>query len=701
MEKFAKGVVKHRKIIIIVYLVLMVPAVIGMINTRINYDMLAYLPKNLDTVKGQDIMLDNFGKGAFSYMMIEGKTPAECAEIQNKIEAVDHVDSVLWYNTLLNTDVPMTILPNKYYEAFNKDGGTLMAVFFDSSTSADETIKAIGDIRSLSDNDVYITGMSALVKDLKDLCEKEEPVYVGIAVLCAVAAMIAFLDSWAIPFIFLASIGMAIIYNLGTNFFLGDISYITKALAAVLQLAVTMDYSIFLWHSFEEENDRTHDKETAMEDAIKNTLTAVIGSSVTTIAGFIALCFMSYTLGADLGIVMAKGVLLGVIGSVTTLPAMLLIFDGIVEKTRHRSLIGDVHKMSHFIVHKSWIFVIIFFVVLFPAVYGYNNTNIYYDMSSALPKNINFVVSNEKVMKDFNIGTTHMVLVDKDMSKTDAQNMINEMEDVKGVKNVIGLDGILGNQIPEEMLPDKIVKDFKSGDYQMMIINTESKYRVASKYVNQQLTSLNQIVKKYDSKGTVIGEAACTKDLMKTTNRDFAIVSWISIAMIFVIIMLVLKSLSLPFILELTIYFAIFINLGLPYYTNTWLPFIAPICLSTIQLGSTVDYAILMTTRYKRERIEGGGKNDSIVTAVETSIPSIVTSAVGFFAATFGVSLYSDIDIISSMCTLMARGALISMLAVIFILPAFLRILDPIIIRTTGGLRQVYGKHRKEEVKAA
>lgn len=696
METFSKGVVKHRKIVLLICLFLLVPSFLGMLGTRINYDMLTYLPDNLDTVKGQNILMDDYGKGAFSVILLEGKTPTEAANLQTKLENVEHVDSVLWYSSAVSTDVPMQMLPQRYYDAFNKDNATLMAVFFDTSTSADETIMAIGQIREISGDSAYVTGMSALVKDLKDLCEKEEPLYVGIAVICATIAMMVLLDSWAIPFIFLASIGIAIMFNLGTNYFFGEISYITKALSAVLQLAVTMDYSIFLWHSFEEEQEIHSDKNLAMANAIKHTVSAVVGSSITTVAGFIALCAMTFTLGADLGIVMAKGVLFGVIGCVTTLPALILIFDNIIEKTRHKSVVPDMGKAAAFIVKKSAVFIGIFLIILGPAWYGYNHTNIYYDLGGALPKNMNYVVSNQKLEDKFNMASTHMLLVDKEMSKTDEQNMVVQLDNVKGVKAVLGLDNVVGNQIPDEILPDNMVNMFKDGDTQMLVVMSE--YKTASKEVNRQLTSINKIVKDYDSKGMVIGEAACTKDLMKTTDRDFKVVSAISIVLIFIIIALVLKSASLPIILVSTIYFAIFINLGIPYYTGTWLPFIAPICLTTIQLGSTVDYGILMTTRYKRERLSGKERDDSIRIALSTSIPSIIVSALGFFSATFGVALYSNLDIISSMCYLMARGAIVSMFAVIFILPAMLKIFDKIIIKTTGGLRAAY-KNKKEDRK--
>ncbi|TDP57659.1 efflux RND transporter permease subunit [Aminicella lysinilytica] len=701
MEKFAKGVVKHRKIIIIVYLVLMIPAVIGMVNTRINYDMLSYLPKNLDSVKGQQIMLDNFGKGAFSYMLVEDKTPAECAELQTKIEALDHVDSVLWYNTLLSTDVPMSILPNSLYNRFNKDGSTLMAIFYDEGTSADSTIATIGQVRKIAGSHAYLNGMSALVKDLKDLCEQEEAKYVAIAVICSIVIMMLLVDSFVVPFIFLFSIGMAILLNMGTNIFLGNISFITQALAAVLQLAVTMDFSIFLWHAYEEEQDNYEDKKVAMEKAIVNTLTAIVGSSLTMIAGFLALCFMTYTLGADLGIVMAKGAVFGVIGSVTSLPALLLVLNPIIEKARHRSLIPDATKLAGFIVKKSWIFIIIFCVVVGPAYYGYTHTKLYYNMGATLPKSINFMVSNEKVMNDYDIGTTHIVLAKSNLSAAAGRSMADDIQNVKGVKDIVSYDYLLGNQIPQEALPSSIANIFKSGKYQIMLINTTKDYGVATSNVNKQLTKLNSIVRSYDKKATVIGEAAGTKDLMSTTSHDFKVVDFASLIMILVILFVVLRSWTLPIILEVSIYFAILINLGIPFYTGTTIVFIAPIVLSTIQLGSTINYAILLTTRYKRERLDGNSSDDSLITSISTSLPSIVTSAVGFFGSTFGVSLYSNIDIISSLCALMARGAIVSMFAVIFVLPAFLKLFDKLIIKSTKSLRLKYGKTNKKEVATA
>ena len=683
---FGEVVVRRRYLIFFLGLLLLIPSVLGMVATRINYDMLTYLPEDMDTVKGQDILLEDFGKGAFSTIIVEGMENKDVSALKEQIEQVDHVDSVIWYDSLLDDSVPMELLPEKYYDAFNNGDATMMIVFFDTSTSEDATITAIQDIRSIATKDCYITGMSALVTDLKELCEQEEPIYVALAVAFATLAMMVFMDSFLIPLVFLASIGTAILWNLGSNFFLGEISYITKALAAVLQLAVTMDYSIFLWHSYEEQKALEPDKNKAMATAIGETLTSVIGSSITTVAGFIALCFMTYELGADLGIVMAKGVLLGVIGCVTMLPAMILILDHPIEKTRHRAILPDMTGLAKVVARRFPIFLVIFAVILAPAYYGYRNTGIYYDMGGAVPKWIDSAKANEKMQESFDLATTHMILVDASLSQKEVSDMVDQINEVDGVNQCIGLSSLVGNLVPEEILPDELRSTVKTDDYQLLLVT--SSYRTASRNVNRQITKINNIVKESDPNGMVIGEAPCTKDLITTTNRDFQVVTAVSILAIFAIILLVFKSLSLPVILVSVIEFAIFINLGIPFYTGTMLPFIAPICISTIQLGSTVDYAILMTTRYKRERMEGLAKYDAVTTALATSIPSIIVSAAGFFAATFGVAMYSNIDIISSMCTLMARGAVISMLSVIFILPAFLMLLDGIIVRTTGKMKQ-------------
>ena len=686
--RFSKAVVKHRILILIVVLVLMIPSVLGMAGTRINYDMLDYLPEDMETVIGQNELLEDFGKGAFSFIIVEDMPAKDVAALKEKIEQVDHVETVLWYDSIADLSIPMELLPDKIYNEFNTENATMMAVFFDTSTSSDITMDAIREIRQIAGKQCFVSGMSALVTDLKDLCEKEEPIYVGIAVLLACVAMLVFLDSWLVPFVFLASIGMMILLNLGTNYFMGEISYITKALSAVLQLAVTMDYSIFLWHSYNEQRTRCDDNKAAMAAAIKETLTSVVGSSITTVAGFIALCFMSFTMGRDLGIVMAKGVLLGVLGCVTVLPALILVFDKPLQKTKHKSLIPNMGGFAKGVVRIFPVFIVIFALLIPPAYYGYSKTNdeVYYDMGQCLPEDMEYVIANNKLSEDFDIASTHMLLVDANLPAKSVRSMMKEMEQVDGVKYVRGLESVIGSRIPEEILPESITSILKNDKWELLLINSE--YKVASDAVNDQISDLNTILKKYDESGMLIGEAPCMKDMIETTSHDFQVVNAISILAIFIIIALVEKSLSLPFILISVIEVAIFINLGLPHYLGQSLPFIAPICISTIQLGATVDYAILMTTRYKAERIRGNGKKDAVWTALSTSIPSIIVSGMGLFAATFGVAIYSDIDIIGSMCMLMARGAIVSMLAVIFILPALLLLCDKIICATTWGMRK-------------
>lgn len=686
--RFSKAVVKHRILILIVVLVLMIPSVLGMAGTRINYDMLDYLPEDMETVIGQNELLEDFGKGAFSFIIVEDMPAKDVAALKEKIEQVDHVETVLWYDSIADLSIPMELLPDKIYNEFNTENATMMAVFFDTSTSSDITMDAIREIRQIAGKQCFVSGMSALVTDLKDLCEKEEPIYVGIAVLLACVAMLVFLDSWLVPFVFLASIGMMILLNLGTNYFMGEISYITKALSAVLQLAVTMDYSIFLWHSYNEQRTRCDDNKTAMAVAIKETLASVVGSSITTVAGFIALCFMSFTMGRDLGIVMAKGVLLGVLGCVTVLPALILVFDKPLQKTKHKSLIPNRGGFAKGVVRIFPVFIVIFALLISPAYYGYSKTNdeVYYDMGQCLPEDMEYVIANSKLSEDFDIASTHMLLVDANLPAKSVRSMMKEMEQVDGVKYVLGLESVIGSRIPEEILPESITSILKNDKWELLLINSE--YKVASDSVNNQINELNTILKKYDESGMLIGEAPCMKDMIETTSHDFQVVNAISILAIFIIIALVEKSLSLPFILISVIEVAIFINLGLPHYLGQSLPFIAPICISTIQLGATVDYAILMTTRYKAERIRGNGKKDAVWTALSTSIPSIIVSGMGLFAATFGVAIYSDIDIIGSMCMLMARGAVVSMLAVIFILPALLLLCDKIICATTWGMKK-------------
>lgn len=688
MIKLSKAIVKHRLLILIIAAVLIIPSVIGMAGTRINYDMLSYLPDDIETIEGQDILLKDFGKGAFSFVIVDGMEDKDISKLRGKLEKIDNVDSVIWYDSLMDISVPKEVLPDEIYNAFNSGDSTVMAVFFKTSTSADETMKAIKEIRKTAGKSCFVTGMSAVVTDLKDLCEHEEPIYVGLAVLLCCAAMMLFMDNWIVPFVFLLSIGSAILLNLGTNYFLGEISYITKALAAVLQLAVTMDYSIFLWHSYEEQKARySGDKQRAMAHAIKATISSVFGSSVTTIAGFIALCFMSYTLGLDLGVVMAKGVLLGLIGCITTLPALILVFDKLLEKTMHKPLMPPLNALTGFVVKRSWIFIIVFALLVVPASVCYNRANkeVYYDMTQSIPDDMECAIANSKLKDEFAVGSTHMLLVSADTDGKSIRNMMSEMERTDGVKYVLGVESVVGSLIPEEVIPDSVKNILQSENWKLYIINSE--YTTASDEVNAQISELNKILKKYDESGMLIGEAPCTKDMIDITNHDFQVVNAISIAAIFIIIAIVLKSVSLPIILVAVIELAIFINLGIPHLTGTSMPFIAPICISTIQLGSTVDYAILMTTRYKRERSRGEDKRSSVATALKTSIPSITVSALGFFAATFGVAVYSDVDLISSLCNLMARGAIISMFCVIFILPAMFMLFDKVICATSIGFK--------------
>ena len=687
--KFGKAVVKARVPIVIVSLLLAALSVFGMLGTRIIYDMLTYLPEDMETSVGQQVLLDDFGKGAFSFVLVEDMPDKDVSALKEKLAQVDHVESVIWYDSFADISVPKELLPDKLYNAFNSGDTTMLAVFFDTSTSADETMEAISDIRSIAGKQCFISGMSALVTDLKELCEKEEPIYVAIAVVLACAAMMLLLDGWLVPFVFLACIGISILINLGTNYFMGEISYITKALSAVLQLAVTMDYSIFLWHSYNEQRETHDDPKEAMAVAIHETLTSVVGSSVTTVAGFIALCFMSFTLGSDLGIVMAKGVVFGVIGCVTTLPALILLLNKPLQRTRHKSLIPRMDRLSGFICKRFWVFLVIFALLIAPAYYGYSKTNdeVYYDMGQCLPEDLPFVKANEKLSEDFNVSSTLMLLVDADTPAKQVKEMAGEMEKVDGVAYVLGLDSLLGDRIPEEMIPDSVKNTLQSDSWKLLLVNSE--YHAASDAVNRQIDTLNGILKRYDPDGMLIGEAPCMKDMIETTDHDFDVVNAISIVAIFLIILLVEKSLTLPFILIAVIELAIFINLGLPHYLGQSLPFIAPICISTIQLGATVDYAILMTTRYKSERKKGADKRTAVNTALTASIPSILVSGLGLFAATFGVAVYSDIDIISSMCMLMARGAIVSMLCVIFFLPALLLLCDRIVCATTLDLRKI------------
>ncbi|MBR4359219.1 MAG: MMPL family transporter [Clostridia bacterium] len=685
--RFARAVVKNRAAILILAVLLLIPSVVGMARTRINYDMLDYLPADMDTVIGQNMLMEDFGKGAFSFLVVENMPDSDVAALKTKIEGVEHVESVIWYTSFFDLSLPKEMLPEKLYSAFNTENATLMAVFFDTSTSADETMTAIREIRAIAGRQCFVSGMSALVTDLKDLCEREEPIYVGIAVALACAAMMIFLDGWLVPFVFLANIGLAILINMGTNYFLGEISYITKALAAVLQLAVTMDYSIFLWNAYNEQRAKTDDRLEAMALAIRETMTSVVGSSLTTIAGFIALCFMSYLLGRDLGLVMAKGVLLGVISCVTVLPALILLLDKPLQKTKHRSIIPRMGAFARGIVKAFPVLLAILALLIWPAWNGYRQTSneVYYDMADCLPRDIDFVIANSRLREEFDVSTTHMALVDAKLPQKDVAAMIDEMEKVDGIQYVLGLETLLGDSVPKEMLPPSVTGLLQSDRWELLLMNSE--YHVASDAVGRQVDALNAILKKYDPSGMLIGEAPCTKDMVEITDHDFQVVSLVSIAAIFVIILLVEKSVSLPFLLVSVIELAIFINLGIPHYMGQSLPFIAPIIISTIQLGATVDYAILMTTRYKEERTSGKSKKDAVTAALTASTPSIIVSSMGLFAATFGVAAYSRIDIVRSMCILLSRGALISMVCVLLFLPALLMLCDGLIRHTTLGMK--------------
>lgn len=688
MIKFGKGVVKFRIPILILAVLLLIPAGISYLNTRVNYDILSYLPSDIETMEGQDILLDEFGTGAFSFLIVEGMDDKDVDALADEIDSIDHVKDVIWYGSVADFSIPAEMLPDDIYDFFNnKDADSqLMAVLYDDSMASDGTMAAIDRMTELVGDKCYISGMASVINDIKHLSEKETPIYVGIAVILSLIVLSLTMDSALVPVLFLASIGMAIVYNLGTNFVQGEISYVTQALAAVLQLAVTMDYSIFLWHSYQENQERfPEDNKRAMAHAISNTITSVVGSSITTVAGFIALCFMSFTLGLDLGVVMAKGVIFGVIGCVTILPSLILVFDKALKKTKHRVIIPDVGKIASWVTNHYVVFIIAFLVILGPALYGYNHTSVYYDLAGTLPDSLSSKQANDKLDAEYSMGATHIVIAKSSLSQKDSINMIDEIKNVDGVKLAASLDSLIGPGIPEEILPEEVTDIMKNGDYQMMLVSSE--YVVASDEVNTQIDEINNIVKKYDDTAMVIGEAPCTKDLIEITDTDFARVSAISIIAIFIIIALVFKSISLPIILVSVIEFGIFINMGIPAYTGSVLPFIASIVIGTIQLGATVDYAILLTNKYKKNRHNGLEKKEAITDALKNSAQSVMVSALTFFAATFGVALYSNIDMIGSLCMLMARGAIISMFVVILVLPSLFMVFDKVIIATSAGFK--------------
>lgn len=691
MQKFGRGVVKLRVPILIVSVLLLIPSIFGFVSTRINYDILSYLPSDIETMKGQDIMLDEFGKGGFSLVMLDGMDDKDVEKVKEKIEKVDHVCDVLWYDTLADVSLPKEVLPDDIYDFFNTDNSTMMAVFFDEATSADGSLEAVKEIRSIAGEQCFVSGMSSVVEDIKDLTMQEAPMYVVIAVILTSIILALTMDSFLIPLFFMLSVGMAIIYNMGTNFIQVEISFITEALAAVLQLAVTIDYSIFLWHSYKEEKEKhPGDNKEAMAVAIGKTITSVVSSSITTVAGFLALCFMSYELGMDMGIVMAKGVVIGVICCITVLPSMILVFDKALEKTMHKDLVPSLEKPSKFIIKHHAAFIVLFIVVLIPAVYGQINTNVYYNLTDTLPKDLNSVIANTKLDEEYNMATTHMLLVDADMKPKEVNSMLDEMGKVDGVSFSMSLDTLIGPSIPREIVPESVTKILKSDKWQLMLIGSE--YKVASDEENAQIDELSKILKSYDKDGMLIGEAAATKDLIDITDHDFKVVNVVSIAAIFIIILIALRSVSLPIILVAVIEFAITVNMGVPCFTNTTIPFIASVVIGTIQLGATVDYAILMTTRYKTERNAGKDKHEAVTIALTTSMKSIMVSALGFFASTFGVGVYSSVDMISQLCTLMSRGAIISMITVICILPSMLMLFDKVIINTTMGMKKKENK---------
>lgn len=691
--KFGKAVVKLRHAILVIALILIIPSAIGMAKTHVNYDMLSYLPSDMESVKGQDLLMDEFHKGGFSILVLENMKTDDVTKLKKDIEKVDHVGSIVNLQDVVNPSIPISMYPKVVQDNIDNKNATMLVTFYDTGISDEHTLNAVDQIRKMSNKDTYVAGMTSMVLDLKNIAETEEIKYVAVAVALSLLVMMLLLDSYVAPFLFLLSIGLAILYNMGSNIMFGEISYITKAIAAVLQLGVTMDYSIFLWHSYMEKLDDGIEPKPAMAEAINATLISVTGSSVTTIAGFLALCFMTYKMGMDLGLVMAKGVVFGVVCSVTVLPVMILFFTKTLQKTRHKNLIPSADRLSRKLTSRYGIYILCFGLLLAPALYGYAHTNTSYDLTKMVvgdgkdidKEMVPFYTANKKLSKDFGINTSYIIIADANMSAKDGRAMSEEIKDVKGVKSVLGVDGMLGSAIPRNMLPDELNTSMRSDKHQMILVN--SKYRISTDEVNRQVTQVNSIVHKYDKNGSVIGEAPSTKDLIQLTSKDFQVVNWISIGLVFLIIFFVLRSISLPFILILVIELAIYINMGICGFTGVELPFLVPVCVTTIQLGSTVDYAILMSTRYKTERMGGLSKRESIDIAVRTSLPSIMTSALGFFASTFGVSKYSNVYLISTMCSLMARGAIISMITVIFLLPSMLMAFDRIICKTTRGMK--------------
>lgn len=682
MVKVGKWIAKHKYLIMLISVLLLIPSVIGMAKTRVNYDILSYLPDTLETIKGQDIMVDEYGMGAFSMVVVENMELKDVQKLEEAYSEIDHVKDVLWYDDVADLSLPVEMIPKNLREAFFKGDATMMLVLFDNTTSSDEAMEALTEMRKISNEQCFLSGMTGIVTDIKNVALSEMPAYVVIAAILCFIVLELFTDSFLVPLFFLLSIGISILYNMGTNIFLGEISYITQALVAVLQLGVTMDYSIFLLSSYEENKVRfPEDRERAMGHAIANTFKSIVGSSVTTIAGFAALCFMTFALGRDLGIVSAKGVVIGVLCCVTVLPALILIFDKPIEKTKHKPLIKSMDGLSTFITKHYKIWLVIFLILVVPAIYGNNHTKIYYNIAKSLPSTLESNVANEKLQEDFDMSVLHMVMMDKDMDAKDKRDMLNEIDEVEGVKWTISLNSLVGASVPDSMIPKDIKSMLRSDNWELAFVC--SQYESATEEVNNQIAQINEIVKKYSDDAMVIGEAPMMKDLEDVTNIDLQSVNTVSMIAIFVIIMIIFKSISLPIILVAVIEFAIAVNMAVPYYQNISLPFVASIVVGTIQLGATVDYAILMTSRYQRERSKGKSKKEAVSAAHKASLESIITSGLSFFAATFGVSAYSKVDMIGSICTLLSRGALISVVVVALVLPAMFLIFDKVICKTS------------------
>ena len=683
MIKFGKWIAKHKVIIVIISMLLLIPSFLGIAATRVNYDILSYLPESLETVEGQDIMVDEFGMGAFSMVVVEDMELKDVAALKEKFQNVEHVKDVLWYDSVADLSIPVSMIPEKFKDGFFNGDATMMIALFDNTTSSDAAMEAVSDMRKIANEQCFISGMSGVVTDIKNLALEEMPIYVVIAACLSLLVLLLAMDSLVIPVLFLLSVGLAVVYNLGTNIFFGEVCYITKSLTAVLQLGVTMDYSIFLLNSFENYKKKYDSKDRAMAHAIADTFKSVAGSSVTTIAGFLALCVMTFALGRDMGIVMAKGVVIGVICCITTLPAMILVFDGVIEKTKHKPLVKSLDKAAGFITKHYKVWLLVFLVMLYPAVYGNNHTQIYYNIDKSLPATLDSNVSNEKLKEDFDMSTVHMILLKNGLDSKEKTQMLDQIDKVDGVKWSLGMNSLIGPTFPESMIPSNIKKMLQSDNYEVQFVCSE--YSSATDECNAQLDAIQKIVKKYSPESMVIGEAPLMKDLQDTTNVDLQRVNILSMAAIFLIILFVFKSISLPFILLFVIEFAIFVNMAIPYYQGVTLPFVASIVIGAIQLGATVDYAILMTSNYQKQRHLGKTKKESISIAHKFSMKSIIVSGCSFFAATFGVALYSRVDMIGAICTLLARGAVISTIVVLLVLPAMFMVFDPIIVHTSKG----------------